>query len=155
MRTFDSGATRDTSKGKLEYTGFLDSRVLRRYAEYMHKFRRQPDGNYRDPDNWKRGIPLDSYVASLFRHVMDVWEIHEYGQSKRNETGELIDLEEALSAIIFNAHGYLYELQHGTQLANRQQALHGGTGTGNDGKDIPGTDSDAERRIVEETAQAQ
>jgi hypothetical protein len=126
MRQFETGATRDTSKGKLEYTGFLDARTLRRYAQYMHKFRRQPDGNYRDPDNWKKGIPLDSFMSSLFRHVMDVWEIHEYGESRREETGELVDLEEAICGVIFNAHGYLFEhLKNGSQLAEGKQVSHG------------------------------
>jgi len=35
VRTFDTGATRDTEDGKLDYEGFLSGRVLKRYAEYM------------------------------------------------------------------------------------------------------------------------
>lgn len=99
MRTFDTGATRDTADGKLCYAGFLSPRVLRRYAEYMHAKRKLPSGNLRDPDNWKRGIPLDTYMDSGCRHFMAWWEKHEAGQ----------DATEELCALLFNAMGYLHE----------------------------------------------
>lgn len=103
MREFDTGATRDSDENKLDYEGFLSPRALRRYAEYMHKNRKQADGKMRASDNWQKGIPKDAYMKSLFRHFMDVWALHRAGISADE------DLREALCATIFNAFGYLHE----------------------------------------------
>lgn len=111
VRTFDTGATRDTAEGKYEYARFFDPRVMRSVAAFMHKHRAQSDGALRAPDNWKKGIPLQTYMDSLFRHVMDLWEIHEHGEAKRPETSEAVDIEETLCAVVFNAMGYMFELQ--------------------------------------------
>ena len=76
-RLFDTGATRDTDANKLDFEGFLSPRVLRQYAEYMHKcrLRNQPHGEaLRASDNWQKGMPKDSYMKSLVRHVMELWE---------------------------------------------------------------------------------
>ena len=104
MRTFNTGATRDTEDGKLDYEGFLSPVALRRYAEYMHKHRIQSDGSLRSSDNWQKGIPLDAYMKSGFRHFMDWWAIH--------RTEEAFDEwgEDAICALIFNAFGYLHEI---------------------------------------------
>ena len=104
MRTFDTGATRDIDTSKLDYEGFLSPLVLKRYAEYLNKHRVQADGKLRDSDNWQKGIPLDVYMKSMWRHFMDVWSAHRESTLK----GEL--LEEALAAVIFNAMGYLHEI---------------------------------------------
>lgn len=72
MRTFATGATRDSSDDKLDYEGFLHPAVLRAYAEYMHEKRHTPDG-LRDSDNWQKGIPNEECLKSLLRHVMDLW----------------------------------------------------------------------------------
>jgi len=103
MRRFDTGATRDTDAGKLDYTGFLSPAVLRRYAAYMHQHRTQPDGTLRAPDNWKKGIPLDAYRASLGRHFMDAWLQDEGWETDTTD-------EDTLCAIMFNAMGWLHEL---------------------------------------------
>lgn len=108
VREFSTGATRSSDNGKLEYRRFLSPTALRRYAEFMHKNRVQPDGNMRDPDNWKKGIPIDSYMDSLGRHYMEIWLLHD-GQEVLDEKGNPVDLETALCAIIFNAVGYLHE----------------------------------------------
>jgi hypothetical protein len=102
MRTFTSGATRDGDTNKLDYEGFLSPQVLRRFALYMHKHRIQPDGALRASDNWQKGIPLEAYMKSLWRHFMDVWSLW------RNDTpkGEL--WEEALCAMLFNVQGLLF-----------------------------------------------
>ncbi len=109
VRKFDTGATRSSSKNKIEYRRFLSSGVLRRYADFMHKNRVQPDGKLREPDNWKLGITKDSYMDSLARHFMEVWLLHE-GKQAYNEKGEPVDLQTALCAVMFNSMGYLHTL---------------------------------------------
>lgn len=100
MRNFPTGATRDSDDGKLDYEGFLNPRVIRRYAEYMHEHRRMPDGSVRASDNWQRGIPIGQYMKSLWRHFHDVWSTY--------REGGLPD-EEALCAVMFNTMGMLLE----------------------------------------------
>lgn len=99
VRTFASGATRDTDVGKLDYEGFLSPQVLKRYAEYMHKNRIQSDGSYRDSDNWQKGIDKDAYMKSMFRHFMSVWTAHRMNYP----------IDEELCALMFNVMGYLFE----------------------------------------------
>ena len=105
MREFQTGATRHTDEGKLDYEGFLNPRVLERFAQYMHANRVQADGAVRTSDNWQKGIPKDSYMKSLIRHVHNVWMQH-----RGYENVEAEGLEDALCAVVFNAFGYLYEL---------------------------------------------
>lgn len=102
MRQFESGATRTSAEGKLDYEGFLSPIVIERYGQYMHKNRLQPDGTLRESDNWQKGIPLDAYMKSLWRHFLEAWKIHRGGEG---------DMEEALCAIMFNSMGYLHELK--------------------------------------------
>jgi hypothetical protein len=109
LRTFDTGATRDSETDKLDYEGFLSPVVLHRYAEYMHTHRIQADGSLRDSDNWQKGIPLAAYMKSLWRHVMDVWGHHRGLGPARSVTDTSL-IEDALCAVIFNASGYLHEL---------------------------------------------
>lgn len=108
MRTFDSGATRDTDHGKLDYEAFLSPLVLKRFAEYMHHHRTQ-GGEIRDGDNWQKGMPKDEYMKSAWRHFMDVQLCHDGYEDKARG-----DLEEALCALLFNVQGYLHELLKGT-----------------------------------------
>lgn len=103
MRTFDTGATRDSDTDKLDPEGFLSPVVIERFCEYMHKHRFQADGQMRDSDNWQKGIPRDAYMKSLWRHVLDLWLEHRGFPSRDG-------LEEALCAICFNAMGYLHEV---------------------------------------------
>ena len=103
VRTFETGATRDTDSGKLDYEAFLSPIALRRYAEYMHKHRKQADGSLRAGDNWQKGIPVAQYVKSLWRHVVSVWTAHRSGNELTDEQ------EDNLCAVIFNAFGNLHE----------------------------------------------
>lgn len=102
IRTFKTGATRDTEEGKYDYEGFLSPVVLQAYGKYMHKHRKQSDGKLRDSDNWQKGILRDVYLKSLWRHFMDVWSEHR-GVTSRD------GIEDALCGVIFNAMGYLFE----------------------------------------------
>lgn len=102
MRQFDSGATRDTDEGKLDYEGFLSPVVLERYAEYMDKHSIQADGKRRASDNWQKGIPRSAYMKSMWRHFFDVWKLHRQG-----EQADSLTMEEALCALLFNVMGYL------------------------------------------------
>ena len=107
MRKFETGATRDNDKNKLDYEGFISPIVLRRYAEYMHKHRFQADGQVRDSDNWQKGIDKSSYMKSGWRHFMDWWMEHRGIPSREG-------LEDALCALLFNVSGYLHEHIKGT-----------------------------------------
>jgi hypothetical protein len=103
VRTFSSGATRDNDTDKYDYEGFLSPYVIRRFGEYMHKHRQQNDGNLRDSDNWQKGIPLDQYMKSTWRHFQEWWGVHR-GLSPEEE------LEDTLCAMLFNVQGYLHEI---------------------------------------------
>jgi hypothetical protein len=107
VRTFETGATRDTEEGKLDYEGFLSPAVLKRYAEYMHEHRLQKDGTMRASDNWQKGMPLDVYIKSLFRHFMDLWQMHRHGVKLDASDAWFKAQQDALCAIMFNAMGYL------------------------------------------------
>ena len=104
-RKFDTGATRDDETGKYDYEGAIDPAVLHAFAGYMHEHRYMPDGTIRSADNWQKGIPSESYMSSLVRHVMDLWRLHRYGIAVRPETNETVDITEALGGIFFNVQG--------------------------------------------------
>lgn len=102
LRKFATGATRDADKDKFDYEGFLSPTVLESYAAYMHKNRIQPDGNLRDSDNWKLGIPRAAYVKSAFRHFIQLWK--EWRGQRRED-----ELLEAANALLFNIMGFIHE----------------------------------------------
>lgn len=110
IRTFDTGATRDTDAGKIDYEGFLSPLVIRRFGEYMHAHREMPDGTYRDSDNWQQGFPLDVLMKSGWRHFMDWWTMHR-GDPENVDDTEF--MEEAICALLFNGMAYLHELLAG------------------------------------------
>lgn len=110
MRTFETGATRDSNDTKLAYTGFFSPLVLNRRAHYMHAHRVQADGNVREANNWKKGMSPEVYLESMFRHVMDLWILQEGGSFIDVNTDEGFQVEEALCAIMFNAEGMLHEI---------------------------------------------
>ena len=105
IRTFDTGATRDTDTSKPDYEGFLSPLVIERFGVYMSKNRLQKDGSTRDSDNWQRGIPFDVYMKSLWRHFQEVWILH-----RTNRAADSAPAEEALCAVMFNAMGMLHEI---------------------------------------------
>ena len=113
---FASGATRDTDEGKLDYEGFLSPLVLRRFAQYMHKHRRQSDGTLRDGDNWQRGMTRKRYRQSLLRHVMELWLVERGASQVPASERDPQDEDEILCAILFNVQGLLLERLLGRDL---------------------------------------
>lgn len=103
IRSFDTGATRDSDEGKHDFEGFLSPIVINRFGEYMTKHRKQSDGSLRASDNWQKGIPKDQYMKSLLRHIHDMWTQHRGLQGKD-------EFEESICAVLFNTQGYLHEL---------------------------------------------
>lgn len=101
MREFKTGATRSPLGDKLQYIGFYSPKVMRRFAQYMHKHRVQEDGKLRAPDNWKKGIDFHSYLDSQVRHNIDFWDAVE------DERWD--DAEELACAMMFNLHGFIFE----------------------------------------------
>lgn len=128
VRQFASGATRDTDEGKLNYRGFENPFVTKRFAEFMHRNRVQSDGSLRAADNWQKGITREAYMDSLERHFNEVKQMHEAIAGRdphriRAERAGLtvppIDDEvllDTLCAIVFNAQGMMLEIMKGTQL---------------------------------------
>jgi hypothetical protein len=111
MRQFETGATRDTDLEKWDYEGFLSPLVLERYAQFMHKHRKQADGKLRDSDNWQKGIPMPVYMKSAWRHFVEWWYGHRADAASNYVVGSHEDMiEEAICALLFNAQGYLHEL---------------------------------------------
>lgn len=109
MRKFETGATRDSDADKFDYEGFFSPLVLERRAAYMHKHRKQADGNLRDSDNWQKGMPLNQYAKSESRHHQQFWKLHR-GYPTVDEKGNPVDIEDAICAEMFNLEGYLHEL---------------------------------------------
>lgn len=103
-RVFESGASRNSDEDKLDYEGFLNPAVMKIYAEYMHSHRMMEDGSMRESDNWQKGIPVDQYMKSLYRHFQDLHLNHRGYESEQNST-------DSLCAIIFNAMGLLLETE--------------------------------------------
>lgn len=102
IRRFETGATRNDDSALPDYEGFLSPLVVMRYGEYMNRHRIQADGAVRESDNWQRGMSLDSYMKSGWRHFHDWWMEHDGYTSREG-------LEDALCALLFNVQGYLHE----------------------------------------------
>jgi hypothetical protein len=68
--------------------------------------RLQSDGKLRDSDNWQKGIPMDVYMKSGYRHFNDWWAGHRYGDTP------MIDRKPTMAALcglLFNVMGYMHE----------------------------------------------
>lgn len=114
MRTFPSGATRDNDDNKLDFEGFLSPFALETYAEYMHKHRIQADGNLRESDNWQKGIPVEQYMKSLWRHFFAVWKGHRQGKIDQDD----------VCAMLFNGMGILHEIAAPTRQISRNPGVY-------------------------------
>lgn len=110
IRKFETGATRDGEDGKYDYEGALSPLVIERFGEYMYSHSFQADGSRRTSDNWQKGIPLTSYMKSMFRHLFDVWKLHRGHAVIDRKTNKVVTMEDALCAVFFNVQGYLHEI---------------------------------------------
>jgi len=128
IRNFESGATRDTSKGKFEYYGFRHPLCEHSFAGYMHHHRKQADGSFRDADNWWKGWDKEISLKCMARHFEDLTALHagycvykervgdaEYTHIlKPNEqpfpNWRKVTEEESCNAIRFNADAYKLDL---------------------------------------------
>lgn len=113
-RTFETGANRDLDDGKVNYLECLSPLVIEAYGEYILNCSVMKDGTRRSCDNWKKGIPLKSFIESGFRHFKDAWKLYG-GYMNENE----IDLTEnerqkkvvkLLCGVLFNVNGFLHEI---------------------------------------------
>ena len=107
VRSWPTGATRDTNDTKLAYNRFLSPEVLTEYCEYLNRHRDTPAGR-REPDNWKgkdrHGLPISVCFESLARHFWEAWTADEAKQP--------IPMD-SLCAILFNCQAIMYEIIHG------------------------------------------
>lgn len=129
IRKFDTGATRDTSSGKLEYFGFMHPLCDYSFANYMNHHRTMADGSLRDSNNWWGGFPKITVLQSLCRHIEDLklinagYFVYEYRTDKIAERKVFVNCldplpenykeiteEECCNAIRFNSQAYLLEI---------------------------------------------
>jgi len=110
MRTFATGATRDSADEKLDPEGFLSPVAIERFCQYMHHHRKQPDGALRDSDNWQKGIGQDVYMKSAWRHFFAWWKLHRGGVVLDERDQHPVTPDEAICGLLFNAMGYLHEM---------------------------------------------
>jgi len=102
-RTFETGACRDFDDEKIDYESAMSPLAFEAMCAYMHHCRKMPDGRtLRAPDNWQKGMPLDSYIKSGFRHLMDWWKAHRGLASREG-------IVFAICGLMFNVQGYLHE----------------------------------------------
>ena len=133
IRTFEGGAVRDSTQGKLDYFGFRHPKVEQLFAEYMERHQHLPDGSTRQANNWWAGWDKLISLQSLVRHVEDLQAIHAgyvvievrgpkgvrkvYHDLSKNEPyiieedeeAKVVSIEECCGAIRFNAGAYLLE----------------------------------------------
>jgi hypothetical protein len=109
VREYETGATRSELGNKIQYEGYISPLVWHRFGQYMRRHQTREDGNFRAADNWQKGMPVEDYMDSLLRHVMDVWLLHR----GYYEASAAADIEDALCGVLFNTQGYLHCLLRG------------------------------------------
>ena len=96
---FSTGSIRDSQEGKPNLYECLSPLAVWRYGLYMAK----ASAKYGE-DNWTKGIPIESYMKSLERHLVKLKAELKYG----------IHIEEGVdhaAAIMFNIQGLIHELE--------------------------------------------
>lgn len=115
VQQFATGATRSSDEGKNHYEGFLSVPALEEFGDYMRRHQRQADGSLRAADNWQKGMPIASYLGSLFRHTIELVGLSRGYVSRRlrREFPGVTDLSflklETACAIWFNVQGFIHE----------------------------------------------
>lgn len=97
VRSFESGAIRDSEDSKEDYVETISWTAFRRYAQYMTSKKSQYGSG-----NFKKGIPIESYERSLVRHLQKYME-------NKYEQGVVETDTDHLSAMVFNIFGILHE----------------------------------------------
>lgn len=97
IKKFESGAIRDSQEGKTCFIETISFTAHNRYAKYMTK-KKEKYGS----GNFKKGIPIESYEASLLRHI------DKYFRNKYENGNDEKD-EDHLAAIRFNVDGIMHE----------------------------------------------
>lgn len=118
-RKFKTGAVRASAKGKPSVTDYSDPLVEWRFNRYMMAAEKKYGRG-----NWKKGIPLEEYLRSLFRHAIKLWIEIEYGDEIPGDwenkwsgqlqawLGPLKDLEKGYDhpcGVRFNINGLMRE----------------------------------------------
>lgn len=116
VREFETGATRDSNEGKIDYRAILSPQALEMFGRYMVKHTIASDGSKREQDNWKRGMPLECYIESFFRHTQ---ELH-----RAIEAGNREEITEALGGCFFNLQGMMDWLADGPMLRTGSESAH-------------------------------
>lgn len=98
-REFASGAKRDTNEGKVDFRAILSPAALQMFGDYMVRHNTMREGEKRSQDNWKKGMPLDSFIESFFRHTHEL-----HAALERDDQWEI---EEAMCGCFFNLQGMM------------------------------------------------
>ena len=110
IRVFETGATRSPAAGKPEYAGYLHPSVIKAFGAYMLKHQTDSAGGQREARNWQKGIPLESYIQSMFRHFVEVWTEYENNRTSSFDQETQEALIESLCALMFNVQGFTLEV---------------------------------------------
>lgn len=98
IRSFSTGAVRGTNINKEDYIECVSWLAMKRYAEYMTR-----KAAVYGRGNWRRGIPIESYMESFMRHAQKFIVEWQHGICEEKD--------DHLSAIIFNIFGIMHELE--------------------------------------------
>lgn len=112
MQSFTTGANRSDDSKKPDYEGFFSPLVLEAYAEYMQEHRITDTGAMRASDNWQLGMPFHKYMKSLFRHFIQLWQLHRgYTPKPESRGGKVVPVtvRSAMAGVLFNTMGYFHE----------------------------------------------
>jgi hypothetical protein len=97
IRSFSTGAIRDSEEGKEDYIETISWSAFKRFAKYMTgKKKKYGEGNF------KKGMPIDAYERSLMRHIQKYLE-------NKYEDGNSEKEEDHLAAAWFNIQGIMHE----------------------------------------------
>lgn len=87
--------------GKIDPEAAICPLTLEAYLEYKVFCRAMSDGSTRPDDNWQKGMPTETYMKSLWRHMLEIWKQH---RGHRGDAAFPI----AAAAAMFNIQGLLH-----------------------------------------------